>query len=59
MAQSIAFRVVSIFWQSEDRFPLKSWLKVAYPLLMSSSFDTFCIVAPQLQEIEKKKFNYT
>jgi len=26
VAQSIAFRVVSIYWQGDDPFPLKSWL---------------------------------
>ena len=31
---------------------LKSWLQVTYPLLKATSFDTFCLVAPQLQEIE-------
>jgi len=27
--------------------PLKSWLQVTYPLLISASLDTFCLVAPQ------------
>jgi len=27
VAQSIAFRVVSTYWQGDDAFPLKSWLK--------------------------------
>jgi len=58
VAQSIAFRVVSTYWQGDDPFPLKSWLQVTYPLLKAASFDTFCLVAPQPQEIEKK-FNYT
>ena len=40
VAQSIAFRVVSIF------FPLKSWLHVTHHLLKAASFDTFCLVAP-------------
>ena len=31
VAQSVAFRVVSIYWQGDDPFPLKSWLHVAYP----------------------------
>jgi len=31
VAQSIAFRVVSIYWQGDDPFPLKSWLQVTYP----------------------------
>ena len=34
--------------------PLKSWLKLTYPLLKEASFDTFCLVAPQPQEIEKE-----
>jgi len=54
VAQSIAFRVVSIYWQGEDHFPLKSWLQVTYPLLKAASFDTFCLVAPHLQDIEKE-----
>ena len=47
VAQSIAFRVVSIFWQGDDPFPVKCWLQVTYPLLKAASFDTFCLVAPQ------------
>jgi len=54
VAQSIAFRVVSIYWQGHDPFPLTSWLQVTYPLLKAASFDTFCLVAPQPQEIEKE-----
>jgi len=54
VAQSIAFRVVSIYWQGDDPFPLKSWLQVTYPLLTAASFDTFCLVAPQPQEIEQE-----
>jgi len=45
--QSIAFRVLSIYWQGDDALPLKSWLQVTYPLLKAASFDTFCLVAPQ------------
>jgi len=33
--------------------PLKSWLQVTYPL-KAASFDSFCLVAPQPQEIEKE-----
>jgi len=33
---------------------MKSWLQVTCPLLKAASFDTFCIVAPQPQEIEKE-----
>jgi len=56
VAQSIAFQVVSVYWQGDDPFPLKSWLQVTYPLLKAASFDTFCLLAPEPQEI---KFNYT
>jgi len=54
VAQSIAFRVISICWQEDDPFCLKSWLQVTYPLLKAASLDTFCLVAPQPQEIEKE-----
>ena len=54
VAQSIGFRVVSINWQGDDAFPLKSWLQVTYPLLKAASFDTFCLVAPQPQETGKE-----
>jgi len=54
VAHSIAFRAVSIYWQGDDLFPRKSWLQVTYPLLKAASFDTFCLVAPQTQEIEKE-----
>jgi len=47
VGQSIAFRVVSIYWQGGDSFPLESWLKLTHPLLKAASFDTFCLVAPQ------------
>jgi len=47
VAQSIAFRVVSIDWQGDNPFPLKSWLKLTHPLLIAASLDTFCLVAPQ------------
>ena len=47
VAQSIAFRVVSIYWQGDDPFSLKSWLLATYPLLKAASFDTFCHTAPQ------------
>jgi len=46
VVRSIAFRVVSICWQEDDSFPLKSWLQVIYLLLKAASFDTFCLVAP-------------
>jgi len=46
LAQSIAFRVVSIYWQGDDPFSLKFWLQVTYPLLKAASFDTFCLVVP-------------
>ena len=41
VVQSIAFRVASIYWQGDDPFPLKSWLKVTHPLLKAARFDTF------------------
>ena len=47
VAQSIAFQVVSIYWQGDDHLPLKSWFKLTHPLLKAANFDTFCLVAPQ------------
>jgi len=47
VAQSVAFRVVSIYSHGDDPFLLKSWLQVTYPVLIAASFDTFCLVAPQ------------
>ena len=38
----------------DDPFPLKFWLQVSYTLLKAASFDTFCLVAFQPQEIEKE-----
>jgi len=38
VAQSIVFRVVSIYWQGDDPFPLTFWLQVTYPLLKAASF---------------------
>jgi len=46
VAQAIAFRVESIYWQGDDTSPLKSWLQGIYPLLKAASFDTFCLVVP-------------
>ena len=43
VAKSIAFRVVSIYWQGDDHFPLKSSHQVTYPLLKAASFDTFAL----------------
>ena len=43
-----------VYWQGKDPFPLKSWLQVTYPFLKAASFDTFCLVATQPQEIEKE-----
>jgi len=57
VAQSVAFRVVSIYWQGVTGgrpFPLKCRIQVTYPLLKAARFDTFCFVAPQPQEIEKE-----
>ena len=39
--------VVSNILAGGDPFPVKSWLKLTYPLLKAASFDTFCLVAPQ------------
>ena len=44
VAQSIAFQVISVYWQGDDVFPLKSWLIMMYPLLIAASLDTFCLV---------------
>ena len=38
VAHSIAFRVVSIYWQGDDPFPLKSCLQVTCPLLSIVSY---------------------
>jgi len=38
----------------DDHFSLKSWLQVTYHLLIAARLDTFCLVAPQPQEIEKE-----
>jgi len=38
VAHSIAFRVVSIYWQGDDPFPLKSCLQVTCPLLSVVSY---------------------
>jgi len=46
--------VVSIYGQRDDHFPLKSWLQVTYPFLKAACFDTFCLVAPQPQEIQQE-----
>jgi len=46
VAQSIAFRVVSIYWQGDDRSP-EMLAQTDPPLLKAASFDTFCLVAPQ------------
>ena len=37
VAQSIAFRAVSIYWQGDDPFLLKFWLQVTCPLLKATS----------------------
>jgi len=38
VAQSIAFRVVSIYWPGDDPFPLKSCLQMTCPLLSMVSY---------------------
>ena len=53
VAQSIAFRVVSIL-AGRRPLPLKCWLQATYALLKATSFDTFCLVTPQPQEIEQE-----
>ena len=53
VAQSIAFRVVSIYWLRTT--PSPEILAQSDPhLLKAASFDTFCLVAPQPEEIEKE-----
>jgi len=39
VAQSIAFRVVSIYWQGDDPFPVKSCLQVTCPILSMVSYE--------------------
>jgi len=39
VAQSIDFQVVSIYWQRDDPFPLKSCLQVTCPLLSMVSYE--------------------
>jgi len=36
VVQSIVFRVISMYWQGDDPFRLKSWLQVTYPLLKAA-----------------------
>jgi len=43
VAQSIAVRVVSIYWQGVDPFPLKSWLNLTYPLLIAPVLTRFAL----------------
>jgi len=38
VAHSIAFRVVSIYWQGDNPFPLKSCLEVTCPILSVVSY---------------------
>jgi len=38
LVHSIAFRVLSIYWQGDDPFPLKSCLQVTCPLLSMVSY---------------------
>jgi len=47
VAQSIAFRVVSIYWQGDDPFPPEILAQTDLPLVIAASLDTFCLVAPQ------------
>ena len=41
---SIAFRVVSIYWQGDDPFPLKPCLQVTCPLLSVVSYENTAVV---------------
>jgi len=45
VAQSIAFRVVSKYWQGATLSP-KILAETDKPFLKAASFDTFCIVTP-------------
>jgi len=45
---------VSSFVETKKYSPgttLKSWLELTCPLLIAASLDTFCLVAPQLEEV--------
>ena len=46
VAQSIAFRVVSIYWERTTLSP-EILTTNDLTLLKAASFDTFCLVAPQ------------
>jgi len=46
VTQSIAFQVVSIYWQGGQPLPLEI-LAETDPLLKAANFDTLCLVAPQ------------
>ena len=46
--------MVSTYWQRDDPFSMKTWLKLTHPLLKAACFDTFCLIAPQPHEIEKE-----
>ena len=50
VAQSIAFRVVSIYWQGDDLSP-EMLTPSDLPLLKAASFDTFCLVAHHLVRV--------
>ena len=41
----------------DDVFPLKSWLRVMYPLLIAASLDTFCLVITA--NMQSETVNYT
>ena len=67
VAQSIAFRVVSKYWQGDDPFPLKSWLQVTYVLRCPSlpqngdkvpEFVVFWTISTIKDEKSAAKFHY-
>jgi len=47
VAQSVAFRVASIWGRPLPPEILAESLKLTHPRLKAASFDTFCFVAPQ------------
>jgi len=50
--------VVSIYWQGEDPFPLKSWLKLTHSLLKAASFDNYQNLSTIKDEKSAAKFRY-
>jgi len=58
IANASSFVETKTIFPRDDSFPLKSWHKLTYPLLIAASLDTFCLVAPHRYELTKTKFNY-